>query len=370
VEQLALIMIFYTLSVLALEVPSGVFADSFGKKRTFLISIGFYISSSLILIIAKDILLLIVCAILIACGKAFSSGSLDALVINEFINKNGKSKISKISTELNIFQAIGIALGCILGGYISNSINAGVNILLLIKIFLYLYLMIFTQKFIFESEWEKNNLKFKSILFESLALMKHDGIVKVVLICTYCIGFIMCSLEVYWQIQYISTIPRTSFAGYIGFISFLSFASCIAGNIFCEKILQNKYITSKTIYSISLILMTSFFIVLSIQNNFYFFILSYILWYFILGIVNIAEATVINIQVPNHMRATILSISSFSFQLGALSINGFSSVFFVTLGVNGIWLFAGILGTFVSGIFISWLLIKDFRTKKFSQNKI
>jgi MFS family permease len=65
--------------------------------------------------------------------------------------------------------------------------------------------------------------------------------------------------------------------------------------------------------------------------------------YLFMGVSNVTESTIINQLVPNHLRASLLSLNSFILQIGVMSAGIFSSFMIGYLDFKGIWLTTGIL---------------------------
>lgn len=73
--------------------------------------------------------------------------------------------------------------------------------------------------------------------------------------------------------------------------------------------------------------------------------IGFVVWYtgiyLLLGAGNVAESALINKLAPNHMRASVLSLSSLILQIGALCASVFSSIMILRLQFSGIWIIAG-----------------------------
>lgn len=78
-QTLPLILGIYSTTVLCFELPSGIYADIYGRKTVFLLSCGFLFLSFSILIAADNIVWLIFAITFLGLGRAFSSGSLFVL---------------------------------------------------------------------------------------------------------------------------------------------------------------------------------------------------------------------------------------------------------------------------------------------------
>ncbi len=69
------------------EVPSGIFADSFGRRRSMLISLICYLMSFIIFYLSVSYYYLIIAMILFGLGEAFRSGTHKAIILN-YLEKN------------------------------------------------------------------------------------------------------------------------------------------------------------------------------------------------------------------------------------------------------------------------------------------
>jgi MFS family permease len=69
------------------EVPSGIFADSFGRKRSMLISLTCYLISFIIFYLSVSYYYLVIAMILFGLGEAFRSGTHKAIILN-YLEKN------------------------------------------------------------------------------------------------------------------------------------------------------------------------------------------------------------------------------------------------------------------------------------------
>ena len=74
-QTLPLLLAIYAVTVLILELPSGICADLYGRKAVFLLSCGFYFISFLIIIMANNMSALVFAIAISGLGRSFSSGS-------------------------------------------------------------------------------------------------------------------------------------------------------------------------------------------------------------------------------------------------------------------------------------------------------
>lgn len=93
-NTLSLFVALFSLTVLLAEIPSGIFADTYGRKKCFLLSLIFLICKDSFLLISNDPILLSVSCIFFGLGNAFSSGSLEALIIEQYKSTVGVVRIN------------------------------------------------------------------------------------------------------------------------------------------------------------------------------------------------------------------------------------------------------------------------------------
>ena len=87
--------------------------------------------SVVLLFFAGNWIWLLCCIALNGVSRAFSSGSLDALIIDQALQEKGEGSLPDVTARLAILEETGLAVGCILGGFLSGIGDSyNVNILL------------------------------------------------------------------------------------------------------------------------------------------------------------------------------------------------------------------------------------------------
>ena len=108
-----------------LEIPTGVIADSFGRRRAMVAAFLSYIASFLVFYFLKDFIFLALAMVLFAFGEAFRSGTHKALIL-EYLNIQGISDLkvayygltrsaSQLGSAINALVAAGLVFYT--GGY-------------------------------------------------------------------------------------------------------------------------------------------------------------------------------------------------------------------------------------------------------------
>ena len=130
-QTLPIILAIYSVTIFCLELPSGILADMFGRKFVFLCACICNVLSSILLLLTNQLPGLILVALFMGLGRAFSSGSLEALFIDDALKRQGDEFLIKVTTRMSVLDSGALALGGVLGGFISNLAgNYQVNIIL------------------------------------------------------------------------------------------------------------------------------------------------------------------------------------------------------------------------------------------------
>ena len=367
VKTLPLLIGLYALSAIIFELPSGICADLLGRKTAFLLSGVAKLFSLTLLIAADGIGLLIPCVIFNGISRAFSSGSLDALIMEQAVDLKGEGCIPKISSRLSMLEAAGFAVGSILGGFVSYV--GGTEGVILIQGGFTVTSFLLCAAGIREIREKKEKGKRVPLLAHlnmGAQAVKSGGNLKYVLMGTFFTGFLLISIETYWQPIYLEVSALQDATWTLGIISFLGFFMSATGNAVSEKLLTKCNLGHWKVYGISRLALSLFPILLSLQFQGKGFVLAYAGLYLLSGTGNVAENTLINRYIPNHVRASILSLSSFLFQLGVLSASLVSSLLANNVSIRGIWALSGNF-CFVSLLILLFAVYK--RNKKITSPK-
>ncbi|NLV59074.1 MAG: MFS transporter [Clostridiales bacterium] len=352
IHTISLLIGIYSFTVIAAEFPSGIFADLYGRKNAFLLSCVLLMLSSLLMGLSQSTVLLCCAMALSGLGRAFSSGSLDALVIDGA--GAGEGALVKTTTQLSILESAGLCAGALAGGLLSQ-LGARYEGNLATNALIYASLILLTHFSVHElphkSSAERGNSRLgllRTQVQDSLAFVKQRGTVRALLVLSLCTGFALICVETYWQPALSSYQPQP---WVFGATSFAGFACVILGSWMAKHLLAKRPNSSiailllfRAVYGMALILPAF----LSPQL---FFISAYLMAYFFLGGGSVAENTLVNRMIPASHRASILSLFSFVVQMGGLlaSLCGYGVSRLA--GFQSMWLAAGGLLVICVGVF-------------------
>ncbi len=356
--NLPLVIGIYSITVLLIEFPSGVFADVFGRKASFLISLLFTIAGTAVLLFSHSLLFIIIAMHMQGVGRAFSSGSIDALIIDDCLQRKGKEYTSRVTSQLSIFQSLGIAVGALVGGFLPTF--GGHTLNLIAKIVSIAITGILCLPFVKEVQpSQTKHININEHLKNCFDFVKATPLIKVMLFCVFAIGLLLITVEIYWQPAFMAVAGK-KYTSLLGIISFMGFSMAILGNLLIQKlniiprIMRRLYFLLKLLSGFAVI-------IFAMQSSMVGFILTYGGIYLILGLTDITELTLMNDCVLPKNRASLLSLLSLSSQLGGLAASGTASVFVGFMGYGGVWITGGIMIIFTCGV--SALFIHRTETK-------
>ncbi len=344
-KTLPLLIASYSAAVLCFELPSGICADLYGRKTVFLISGACQFLSVVMLCFAQNLFWLFCCVVLNGVSRAFSSGSLDALIVDQALEERGEECLPDVTARISIMGELGLALGCILGGFFSclgDSYNA--NVLLRIALTVVtMGLCIFGIKEAPISGRGKQRPHFVSHLKGGFVTVFSKWDFPFILSGMLITGFLITPIETYWQPVYMRLSDLTQGSWMLGVLSFVGFFLSAAGNSLCRRLLLKYPGRQWRIYSISRIFAGSVLLILALMNSAWIFVILYGGIYLFLGTGSVAENTLINQYTPGPLRASVLSVGSFLLQTGSVFGSVFSSLTVDRIDVTGIWLTSGVV---------------------------
>lgn len=351
IETLSLFVGLFSFSVILAELPSGIFADLFGRKNTFLLSHVWMLCSYFMMVFSRGPLFLAAACVFFGFGKAFASGSLDALAIEEYMKKNGKEGLSEINSQMLLLGAVGLAAGALCGG-ILGSVGERYTFLIASIIILESWILVFSGVFVKEEKRNRNGTK-QNVTVKDQIIMMYDTVrrsetIRMILAAAAWTGSVQMILEVYWQQNFMSCIPG-SMDWTIGAVSCLGYMGAIFGNKYGARLLMKADRDKKNIYRIFRLLFPVVVAALGSCKVWPCFILLYAFTYVVIGTGELIEKTILHERIDDWCRASVVSAYSFVIRIGGIFSSAAASVIVTRWGLGCLWImvpaaaFVGIL---------------------------
>lgn len=340
-QTLAAAFALYSLAVGAAEIPSGFFADLYGRGACFALSCVLGALSALALLAAHSFAVAAAGLVLYGLAAAFSSGSIDALVIEEAAHRG--QPVGGVVARLAVCQCVGIALGALVGGALPSV--GGYRSQLLTKAVLLVLAALLTLTLPKEGKTNRAAPGIQGILGAVRRSLAAAGLGPL-LCCMGATAIVQAAVESYWQPAAVA-LPGGFAHPLLGVLSGGSFLLTALGGLVAGLLLRRR---GRPIYFVlgSGFCLLAF--VLSLQGGAAGFAVGYLALYTVLGMLSVAEQTLLNNGASDAVRASLLSVASFVVRLAGIAGSLAGSLLLGVVGIAGVWrLFAGV-GLVVLGV--------------------
>jgi MFS family permease len=326
--------------VLLLEVPSGAFADIFGRKLSVALAMLFASISFVIFGLGTTYWTFLIAQIFIAFGWALTSGADSALLYDSLKEIKEESKYAKIYGKGNFLQLFTYSGSALISGLLS--IYLGYRNLFFISAVIFFIAFIigltFKEPPIHKKVHKKNYFKH---LLEAIKFSYNQKVVRNLII--YYGMFAALGHLTWFLLQ--PFYDQSTFPKYIvGIAIFLYFITAGLGNLTAEKFIK-RIKEEKLLVIILLIASLSFIGIFFVHKLIALLLIS--IMSFVCGVRDIFVNKGINEQTDSHQRATVISIQSMSkslmYAIFAPLIGYFTDVFspsaaFLMMGI-GLFIF-------------------------------
>lgn len=351
-SSLALFMGVYSIVIVVTEIPSGIFSDRFGRRMTFIVSKVMMLCGSLFLIFGSSILSLTAAVLSLGLARSFVSGSFEALIVDWHNQEFGTEQLHRITSSLAVWETLGLSGGALSSGFATLAFQSmypqaiSYTGTFWVSSVLHLVIIALTLWWIKEPALDTGS--------ENGEFDQHLGLVKMVksrtlfpfFLLSFALGFILSSIEKYWQPR-LMEITHTNHTGVIllGVISFFGFMAALGGSLAAGRLLQKHPKRAAGYVVVFRSLFAFGMVAIALATGPIIFTVAYGGFYLFLAMYQIPEQTLLNRAIPSRMRASILSVSSFSLQIGGL-VSSFFAAIWLRDGLRGIpslWIVATIV---------------------------
>lgn len=318
IAQVGLLFGASRLSVFVFEIPTGIFADSYGRKKSILITYFLSIFSALIYFFSSNFYFLLIGSIISGLALTFMTGAFEALVVDSLKLSDKEHLRNKIFIRLGIISTIGFVAGGFAGSSIAYFnlryiwfLQAIVAIVALVLGWRFLKEKFYPQKILIK---KKNYLKaildkIKNPLISIFQEKRISLMFFMAILMALASAFYLISWPVIFKD--ILSIP----IHYFGIISGVAGAFFLIGSLVAERFSLKKG-TIRTLVS-CLILMATFYIIFAFSKSIVLSLLSFVLIDFFNGGFSPLFYSLLNRFIPSPQRATILSFYSLTEEGGS-----------------------------------------------------
>lgn len=349
----------FAVTVMVLEVPSGVFADLKGRKNTFLMSHIFIWLSFFTIFMGNSPLFLALGNVFLGIGRAFGSGSMEALEIDWFIEKNGESHLPEINSLLAKLDNFGLAAGALLGGYLGY-VDSDYS-LNLISLLLAEAVLIFMAVFFVKEDRTKRK-KTEQNLFKGFSGMLKS-IKSSRILCTICgmaavLGFLLAAVETYWQPSIKLYLPE-NLTWLLGIVNCSAYLGGSIGNMAGMRILSktgNTLSAKKKLYATFRVLLCLVPVLMAFCRTWYIFAIVYAFVYMVSGMAGLVENTLLHEAADSSFRASMMSLYSLLVRGGSIGTSLLCGILLQSGNLNLVWIFVPLAALAATALMILFVI--------------
>lgn len=302
--QVMVLQSFYTALIFLFEVPSGVFADLYGRKNSLILSSIFLTTAFLIFGIGRNYVIFLLAALLWAIAQSLRSGADTAILFDSLKSIKKTNLFTKYNGRANSLEMLILGISAITGGIIANYFGN--------RLLFFITAILFSISIVVAITFKEPGIHKKIIEKKYMRHMKQALLVsyKNKIVNNFILFFAFFGAFAYMLYYLIQPFFNEGKYGkfIVGGVVAGYFLFCSIGSFFSEHII--KKIKSKQLVKLVVLLSLIIFLLIP-QVSTWLAILFVFLHSFIAGVAGILTNTKINENIePNH-RATILSILNF-----------------------------------------------------------
>jgi len=315
----------FTVGMVLFEIPTGVLADTAGRRASFLLSVVVLSATTLGYLAVSEtggnLLAFIIVSIFMGLGFTFYSGAVEAWLVDALAHTGYDGELDHVFARGSMVTGAAMLVGSVGGGIIGTAdlafpfmVRAG----LLILAFVVAY---FTM---FDLGYEPRALKLSRIPKEmrdvasasitygwklpNVRLLMFAGLIQG--------GFMMWAFYA-WQPYFLELFGDPDAVYIAGIVTALLSVSTIIGNIIVERLTQ---FTGKrtTIMIASILIFCAGMIGVGLVDNFYVAVALFLLAMGTMGISGPVRQSYMHHVIPSQQRATVISVDSMFTSTGGI----------------------------------------------------
>jgi len=309
-------MVFMSASFL-LEIPTGAFADTLGRKFSFVVSCIVISIAFFVYFLSHSFWQFILAELIAALGIAFHSGAFQSWVVDSLKHYNYQGSMEKVFSREEQVRIIALIIGPLIGGFAGQYNLALPWLMSAIGMLIVGIVAYFVMK---EPYFDRKSFgikkiitEMKSVAVDSFAYGLKNKIVFTIVCFSAIQAFCVQSPNMYWQPGFAKLSTGTSTMGWL----FMFFAlATIIGNKIAVWIMK-VFKDGKIGLVISQFVVGSGLIVASVSSSFYLVLMPFLVHEAGRGIYMPIKSKYLNEHIPSKQRATVISFDAMFFKIGS-----------------------------------------------------
>lgn len=315
IQQMIYIEIIYAVVVMLLEIPTGVLADKWSRKKSMILSSVFNFFEIFILIFAYDFRSFALSAVSAAIGGALASGTGNAIFYDTLKSLGKETEFEKVIGRNNFYSSISGLIAALFGSIIASNFgytSAYTLSLIGVTVSIFIIFTLYEPKTTLKTkeneychESEESSFDFR----KAVQFLKENESVRFIMLYAIITGGTINYVDEYWQV-YLQKIgiPVSAF----GIYSVLHSIILSITGVFAYKL--RKRFGYKLIFSVCIVF-TGLGLVFCSFVNTHFGLISLLATFFFFGLTEPLSLGFIHHRTDSVHRATIESFFSFALKM-------------------------------------------------------
>ncbi|MBH5319973.1 MFS transporter [Paenibacillus sp. GSMTC-2017] len=306
IQLVILTEIIFAATVVLFEVPTGIIADKWGRKRMIVLASFIGCLEFFILVFATEFWHFALVVFLAAIGSAASSGAENALLYDSLLHNGKEQHFEKYAGRLNAIDTVSIMIAALSGSLLASHYGFEFNYWLsLISMIVALVLsFLIVEPNVRSPEENEETIPIRQYLTASLSFFRSHSDVSLVVLVGMVTGASINYIDEFWQI-YLERLHIPVY--FFGIFSATIFFIRMPGNIFAYKL---KYRFSyRFLLAFSLLVFTAGFFYISMVKDYSGLVVIVMICCFA-GLIEPLASGYLHHRIDSTMRATMDSFQS------------------------------------------------------------
>jgi MFS family permease len=317
---------FFTAGMVIFEIPTGVVADTVGRKMSYLLgTVTLSVTTALYWMLwvwhAPFVWWALV-SVLLGLGFTFFSGAVDAWLVDALTSTGYDGGLEAVFGRGLVVTGVAMFAGSVLGGVLAQATNLGVPFLVRagVLVVMFVFAFIVMKDLGFSPDRSMGPVKAtRNVLTQSIEHgLKKRSVRYVILSAPFASGvgiYAFYALQPY-LLQLYGDTSAYSVAGLAAAVLSLS---SVAGGVLAPRIRGLFARRTTAVIGASLTSVLAL-VVLGVNSLFWFAIVFLVVWGFVFAVAGPVRQAYLNDMIPSKQRATVLSFDSLFGSLGGVFI--------------------------------------------------
>ena len=317
---------FFTVGMVVFEIPTGVVADTVGRKASYLLGTITLAASTalywLLWVWSAPFVWWAVASVLLGLGFTFFSGAVEAWLVDALTSTGYTGSLEAVFGRGLVVTGIAMFVGSVLGGVVAQATDLGVPFVVraVILVVMFVFAAVVMRDMGFTPDRSMGPLEAtRHVLAESVEHgLRKRSVRYVILSAPFASGvgiYAFYALQPY-LLELYGDPSACSIAGLAAAV--LSLAQ-VAGGVLAPRLRGLFARRTTTVIGASLISIATL-ILLGINSAFWLAIVLLVVWGFVFAVAGPVRQAYLNDMIPSKQRATVLSFDSLFGSLGGVFV--------------------------------------------------